>query len=229
MLVSTNRKHMYMWQGEELLHRTKWQNFKLTYAREKIKKKMSNLCCRWAWMLSKSNTNSQTKHQKKPERCKVSIHVTLDILFADCFLSILHPVRLSLGEKHRSISGGNLTLHLQWCSCEVLSSATISGPQRAENSLCRLHHCQVTLVSFWRPRSGWLCWWNSWEGRGPCPQRPGSVSQLLGGWHKTWSRTPPGPKNEESYLVSAKEYNWLVTERRPPNMMMSDCTECQGL
>lgn len=50
------------------------------------------------------------------------------------------------------------------------------------------------------------------------------MSPPWGGWHKTWSRTPPGPINEEGCLVSAEEY-YLVTRPPPPWCL----TVCQGL
>lgn len=223
---------MYMRQSEKLLHKTNWRNLKLTYAKENKEKKDVQL------VLQVSLNAFQIKHKllnktSKETRALQSVN-SCHTWYSFRWLLPVNSAPVRVGEKHRSISGGNLKLHLQRCSCEVLISSTItlvscwlSWPQRGE--LCWIHHCQAILVSFWRPRSGWLCWWNSWAGRGPCPQRPESVSQLLGGWHKTWSRTPPGPTNEEGCLVSAKEYNWLITERWPSSVMMSDFTVCQGL
>lgn len=43
--------------------------------------------------------------------------------------------------------------------------------------------CRFPLqpLSFWRPRSGWLCWWSSLAGRGPCRRRPAFAWQPSGG------------------------------------------------
>lgn len=108
------------------------------------------------------------------------------------------------GGKHWSIGGWNLRLSgvnifcraaLKYWVASCLLWLRADSPNLRE--LNRLIKATLSLqgerVSFWRPRSGWPYWWSSWAARGPCLRRHEFASRLLGGWHKTWSRTLPGP------------------------------------